>query len=111
MRMRYAQRIKQHVDDSPRMDKFVFVFSKVDKTDCLMNVEKVDMPQLYNTICNQYPDIFAPFENKAPLRWFKKYNCSFVPFSSGYYHSVVDYVPGPDVFPKLLWEGILGTIR
>lgn len=118
MRMQYAQRIRQHVYDSSRIDKAVFVFSKVDKTDYLINEGEVEMPQLYNAIKDQYTDIFVPFENKPPLKWFKKYSCRFVPFSSGCYNPlidtngnwVVDYVSGHDVFPKMLWDAILRSI-
>lgn len=115
-RMQYAYRIKHHTYNSFRKDQSVFVFTKVDKTDCLVNMEKVDMSRLYKTINIQYPEIFVPFENNPPLRWFKKYNCQFVPFFSGYFvpsgeTGRVDYLQGPDVFPKLLWNAILRSIR
>lgn len=119
-RARYAKRIKQHVFDSSSADKSVFVFSKVDNTNYLKNSkEEVNMPILCKTINNQYPNIFAPFAKKIPLKWLKIYNCRFVPFSSGIYYPIIDksgvpreeFIMGPDVFPKLLWDAILRSIK
>lgn len=109
-RMRYTERIKNHVDHSFKKDRSVLVFSKVDKTG-LIGIDK----SLYKIICFQYPDVFVPFENRPPLKWFKKYDCQFVPFSSGDFrrlidscgNRVVDFIPGADAFPKLLWGAIM----
>lgn len=121
-RTRYAQRIKQHVFDSSRADKSVFVFSKVDNINYLRNrnrLGEVNMPpELFKAIGYQYPDIFTPFENKPPLKWFKQYNCQFVPFSSGFFHKGRDengcvyqhYIESHNVYPEQLWKAILKSV-
>ena len=121
-RTRYAQRIKQHVFDSSRADKSVFVFSKVDNINYLRNrnrLGEVNMPpELFKAIGYQYPDIFTPFENKPPLKWFKQYNCRFVPFSSGFFHKGRDengcvyqhYIESHNVYPEQLWKAILKSV-
>ena len=47
--------------------------------------------EMIQSVKNQYKTIFEPFRNQNPItRFFKEYNCEFVPFSTGDYNDTID---------------------
>lgn len=93
-------------------DKFIFVFSKADKF-VYRTKKKEEVTFLFREIRNEYPNVFTPFIKKYPLGWLK-YNCRFVPFSSGSFYKTETgdcyYAAGDEVYPKLLWKAILKSV-
>ncbi len=115
-RLNYADRIKELKKKMNPRDKAIFLFNKVDKTAFVIGKGKVNIGLAIQSIKNQYKTIFEPFRNQNPItRFFKEYNCLFVPFSTGDYNSTIDggivYTEGPSEYPRDLWRKILEFVR
>ena len=116
MRDMYVQRII-NMPANLRRDKSIFVCHKVDKhPEVFLGNGKPNTNQIFKNIKNQYPGIFTPFVNRNPItKLFRKYNFKFVPFSAGAFTPTDNgrqvYIPGEDVYPKLLWKAILKTVK
>ena len=115
-RLRYSEHIKQLKKNMRPQDKVIFMFNKVDKTKFVIAPGKVNIRQAIQSVGYQYKGIFEPFCNQNPItKFFKKYNCEFVPFSTGNYHRAIDgdiyYEQGPDEYPRNLWKMIFNFIK
>lgn len=90
-------------------DKVILVCNKTDKLPFFHGKSEVSFNPLLNLIKEEYPGILEIFENFNPItKFFRKYNCSVIPFSTGTYsqsHSGrMIYVPSSPKFPHLLWK-------
>lgn len=113
-RIKYVDRITR-LKMNPR-DKAIFLYNKVDKTPYVISRGRVRIDQAIRAVSNQYKGIYDPFLNQNPItKFFKKYNCEFVPFSTGTYNETIDggivYEAGPDEYPQDLWSKIIGFIK
>lgn len=115
-RMNYVTKITRLKKDMRSVDKTLFIFNKIDKTNFVRGVGQINKPAAIYEVSTQYPNIFIPFLNHNPLtKWFKKYNCDFVPFQTGYYTETdnggLTYQEGPREYCVRLWNAIMGSIR
>lgn len=114
-RKNYVSKIT-HLKQSMRSkDSTIFVFNKVDLTNFVRGVGEINKSAAINEVKNLYPNIFVPFINVNPLtKWFKEYNCDFVPFQTGYYTEALNgltYQEGPREYCIKLWNAIMNKIR
>lgn len=115
-RLNYADRIRELKRRMNPRDKVIFLFNKIDKTAYVIGKGKVNINQAIQSVKNQYKTIFEPFRNQNPItRFFKEYNCLFVPFSTGDYNDTIDggivYTEGPSEYPRDLWRKIMEFVR
>ena len=91
-------------------DKVLFVFNKIDKTRFVRNIGNINVSATIKEVKYLYPNIFVPFMNQNPItRFWKEYNCDFVPFQTGSYTEGLNglkYQVGPDEYCKRLWNSI-----
>lgn len=92
-------------------DSVLFVLNKIDKTEFVKSVGRIDTTSSKSYVKDSYPDIFLPFENRHPIsRFWRKYNFDFVPFQTGYYTEAVNgltYLEGPREYCVKLWKCIM----
>ena len=115
-RLNYADRIKELKKKMNPHDKAIFLLNKVDKTPFVIGKGKVNVKHAIQSVKNQYKTIFEPFRNQNPItRFFKEYNCMFVPFSTGDYNETINggivYTEGPSEYPRDLWQKIIDFVR
>lgn len=116
-RANYVTRISNLRSDLSALDKVIFVYNKVDLDKGLVHrVGQIDTKQAINNVKNLYPNIFVPFKNSNPLtKWFKEYNCEFVPFMTGKYTKKMNgglaYTSSHDAYPQKLWQAMLNLIK
>lgn len=114
-RLNYVSKITKLKQSMRTHDQTVFVFNKIDKTNFVRNIGDVNTPAAINEIKYLYPNIFVPFLNHNPItRWFKTYNCDFVPFQTGTYTATlngVTYQEGPEEYCQKLWEKLMTKIH
>lgn len=114
-RLNYVSRIKKLNQSMRSHDKTLFVFNKIDKTNFVRRIGDVNTSAAINEIKNLYPNIFVPFLNQNPItRWFRKYNCDFVPFQTGTFTATlngVTYQEGPDEYCHKLWNKLMSKIH
>lgn len=114
----YVQRIQycknQHFSNH---DKAVILYNKVDTTGLQYGQAKVNIKEAMRVCNNEYPGLFEIFRNTSALAFLQdKYNCKFVPFSTGRYGEKVggepqQYTPSNDKYPEMLWEVIKKCIK
>ena len=113
----YVTRIMNLKSQMFSRDKVVFICNKIDKNpEYVFGVGQVNTKEVINSIRNQYPGIFAPFENRNPITsFFQKYNCEFVPFMTGSFSQTLSggstFTEGHEIYAKKLWNTILNQIR
>lgn len=112
----YVEKIKKLRARMRPADKVIFLYNKIDATDFVRSPGNINTAMAIKDIENHYRGVFEPFKNLNPItRLFKKYNCHFVPFSTGNYHEASDgsvmYTEGDDVYPAALWNTIMKCIR
>lgn len=106
-----------HIPHRLRFDKAIFTCHKIDMhSELFIRNDTPNTPVIFEQLKNQYPVIYYFLENKNPFtRPFKKYNCSFIPFSAGQFFQHEDgrleYIQGSDIYPKLLCKAIIKAIR
>lgn len=114
-RMNYVTKIKSLKKSMRPKDSVIFVFNKIDLTNFVRGVGVIDMPSAIKEVKDLYPNIFDPFKNQNPItKWFKEYNCEFVPFQTGYYTSALaglTYEEGAREYCVKLWKAIMNNIR
>lgn len=115
-RAEYVDRIRfckqQHFGNR---DKCIIVYNKIDTTPYSTG-DTVNEDAASVQCNNEYPGIFGIFPNNSPLPWAPKYDCEFVPFSTGTYGLPVPghqapYVPSREIHPAKLWNAIMKCIR
>ena len=113
-RANYVSKINRLKQSMRTRDSAVFVFNKIDKTNFVRSVGNINTAAAITEVKNLYPNIFVPFMNQNPItRIFKKYNCDFVPFQTGYYTEAVNgltYQEGPREYCVKLWKCIKNQI-
>lgn len=115
-RSNYVTRIHRLKQKMRPKDKVVFVFNKIDLTNFVISPGVINLPQARKDVANNYPGIFEPFKNVNPVtRFFKEWNCDFIPFQTGDYSLAADktltYQEGPKEYPDKLWKMILDKIK
>lgn len=113
-RLNYVSKITRLKQSMRPKDSAVFVFNKIDLTNFVRGVGNINKSAAINEVKNLYPGIFVPFMNQNPItRFFKEYNCDFVPFQTGYYTQAVNgftYQEGPREYCVKLWKSIMDKI-
>ena len=114
-RANYVTKIT-HLKQSMRAsDDTIFVFNKIDKTNYVSGIGNINISAAIADVKNLYPNIFTPFINQNPItKLWKKYNCDFVPFQTGYYTEAVrglTYQEGPREYCVKLWKCIMSKIN
>lgn len=114
-RANYSSRIAHLKIQMRPTDKMIFILNKIDKTNFVIGPGQVNIVQARKEVNNLYPNIFAPFANPNPItRFFKPWNCQFIPFQTGTYTAdasgAMTYQQGPDEYPRKLWSTIMNYI-
>ncbi|WP_407402268.1 hypothetical protein [Sodaliphilus sp.] len=115
-RANYVTRIANLKTKMSSQDKTLFVFNKIDLTPYVRSAGEVNTKEAIKYIQNLYPGIFAPFKNENPItKFFKEYNCEFVPFMTGSYARTMNggfmYTEGHESYAKKLWQAMLKLIN
>lgn len=92
-------------------DKVMLVCNKIDKLPSFQRKSINNSDTIIELFKEEYPGMMELFRNHNPLtRLFRQYNCSVVPFSTGYYtqshYGGIVYVPSSKDFPQKLWREI-----
>lgn len=111
-RSNYVTRITNYL--KPKMsskDHVVFVYNKIDRTKFVRSKGNVNVTEAIKNAKYAYPNIFVPFMNQNPItKWFREYNCEFVPFQTGTYPETLNgditYQEGPEEYCIQLWKAI-----
>lgn len=113
-RANYVSKIADLKRNMRPKDSAVFIFNKIDKTNFVRGICNINTAAAIKEVKNLYPNIFVPFINQHPItRWWKNYNCDFVPFQTGYYTAAVNgltYQEGPREYCVKLWRCIMKKI-
>ncbi|MGM9851456.1 MAG: hypothetical protein ACI306_04865 [Muribaculaceae bacterium] len=113
-RANYVSRINLLKRNMRPRDRVLFVYNKIDKTSFVRSVGNINTSAAIKEVKNQYPNIFVPFMNQNPItRFFKEYNCDFVPFQTGSYTEAVNgltYQEGPREYCVKMWKCIKNQI-
>jgi len=114
-RANYVTRIRNLKSMMSSRDKVLFIYNKIDLTPYVYGVGKINTAEAIKDVQNKYPNIFVPFLNLNPItKWFKKYNCEFVPFMTGNYSQKMSggstYTEGHQVYAQNLWNVMLKLI-
>lgn len=114
-RMNYVARINRLTQSMRPKDSTIFVYNKIDKTNFVRSVGQINQSAAIDEVRNQYPGIFTSFVNRNPItKFFKEYNCDFVPFQTGFYTTTdannITYQEGPREYCVKLWKCILNKI-
>lgn len=114
-RANYVTRIRNLKSMMSSRDKVLFIYNKIDLTPYVYGVGKINTAEAIKDVQNKYPNIFVPFLNLNPItKWFKKYNCEFVPFMTGNYSQKMSggstYTEGHQVYAQNLWNVMLKFI-
>ena len=112
----YVTRIRNLKSMMASRDKVIFVYNKIDLTPFVYGVGQVNTREAIRNIQNLYPNIFVPFENQNPItQFFVKYNCQFVPFTTGNYSQRIGggytYTEGHPLYAQKLWNAMLKLIK
>ncbi len=115
-RRNYVTKIERLKKKMRPTDNVIFVFNKIDLTNFVRGIGNINKPAAINQVKILYPNIFVPFKNQNPItKWFKEYNCDFVPFQTGDYTSdstgLLTYQEGPKEYCVKLWNAIMKSIR
>lgn len=118
-RTKYSQKVQLMKRSISRRDKSIILFNKVDATNLFRSTGEINWKQAERYVSNQYSGLFSSFKNEHPITslW-RKYNCTFVPFVTGSYETVLvngrnmqRYTAGPDKYPQFLWNCILKIVK
>lgn len=107
-RLNYVNRIMELKPKMQKNDEVIFVFNKIDETHFVISPGEIRTQAAIDFVDMQYPGLFNQFKNETPiLKWFKKYNCGFVPFQTGMYQEDSDvYADSVKEYPEMLWNAI-----
>lgn len=115
---KYVQKIQLLQKMISRRDKSIVIYNKVDASQYFLKNGRVNQRAAERDVNNSYHNIFQCFRNENPITslW-KPYDCTFVPFNTGTYDTVIDngeehkrFTAGSDAFPALLWQVIMKNI-
>lgn len=95
-------------------DDTLFVLNKVDVTNFVIRQGKVNVSAAIKEVAHLYPNIFEEFRNQNPItRFFKEFNCDFVPFQTGMYNETdmgLTFVESHDSYCQRFWRAIRNSI-
>lgn len=111
-RQSYVKSIQKLQLQIGKKDEHIVLYNKIDKVyKCMLSDDKVNLQEMIRMLDNEYPDLLNTFRNKNRITsLFKPYDCTFIPFMTGDYHPEngrIEYCPGPDAYPKNLWNKIM----
>lgn len=119
-RANYVNRIQALKPEMSSRDRMVFVFNKIDKTHFVKNRDGVvNEQQAIKYVRDFYKQIFDSFKCEIPIiKWFRPYDCHFVPFQTGKYTETTDennntyilFSMAASAYPKRLWSIIKRSI-
>lgn len=113
-RANYVSKIKALTKSMRATDSAIFIFNKIDKTNFVRSIGKINTAAAITEVKNLYPNIFVPFINQNPItKFWKNYNCDFIPFQTGFYTKAVSgltYQEGPPEYCEKLWKSIMKQI-
>ena len=113
-RKNYVDKIENLKSKMRARDRVVFLFNKIDLTGHVRRIGDVNLPAAIKEVKNLYPGIFERFRNQNPItRWFREYNCAFVPFQTGSYNTIdegLSYTEGPKEYCDMLWKEIMRSV-
>lgn len=112
----YVDKIAKLKKDLRPRDRAIFLYNKVDKTDCVVSPGQVPRSAIFEEAKNNYEGIFEPFRNQNPItRFFSEYRFDLVPFQTGSYAQQttkqLTFTEGVEEYPRRLWNVILKRIR
>lgn len=115
-RKNYVSRIQKLKNQIRTTDKVVFIYNKIDLTPYVKSPGNVRMGEARERVKQDYPNLFVQFKNDNPItRFWRDYDCGFVPFQTGEYTKTADgkfsYSEGPMEYPRNLWKEILTQIN
>ncbi len=115
-RKNYVSRIQKLKSQIRATDKVVFVYNKIDLTPFVVSPGNVRTGEAIERVKQDYPNMFVPFKNNNPIsKWWREYDCGFVPFQTGDYTQAADgklsFSEGPMEYPRNLWNEILEQIK
>jgi DNA polymerase III delta prime subunit len=115
-RANYVRRIHNLKSSMSPRDKVLFIYNKIDLTPYVISAGRVNTKEAEKNVQNLYQGIFTPFMNQNPItKWFRKFNCRFVPFQTGSYSKTMigglTYIEGPDAYARQLWNSMLKFIK
>lgn len=115
-RLNYVLRIKDLKTKMLPKDKVVFLYNKIDLTDFVVGPGVIREDLAIKDMKYKYKGILTPFVNTHPIsRFWRPYNCTFVPFQTGEYSDKMDggsvYTPSHDNYPAKLWNTLMDLIK
>ncbi len=114
-RSNYVTKITHLKQNMRSRDCAVFVLNKIDLTNFVRSIGNINVTAAIREVENLYPNIFVPFKNLNPItRFWKEYNCDFVPFQTGCYTESVNgltFQEGPREYCVKLWKCIMNHIK
>lgn len=109
----YVSKIHKLKRNMRPADKAIFIFNKIDLTPFVITPGQVNMVSAKKEVEDLYRGIFAPFRTKGVFR--TSDNFELIPFQTGDYNKKIgggfSFEPGPDEYPKKLWNTILKLVR
>lgn len=110
-RKNYVTRIQKLKSQIRPTDSVVFVYNKIDLTPYVISPGNVRVGRAIERVKQDYPGMFVQFKNTNPItKFWKEYDCSFVPFQTGEYTPAADgklaFAEGPIEYPRNLWKEI-----
>lgn len=115
-RKNYVSRIQKLKSQIRSTDKVIFVYNKIDLTSYVNSPGNVNVGAAQERVKQDYPNLFIPFKNTNPIsRFWRDYDCGFVPFQTGEYTEAADgklsFAEGPIEYPRNLWKEILNQVE
>ena len=115
-RRNYVLKIHRLKSRMRAYDKSIIVFNKIDKTSFVMAPGRIHSGSAIKEVTDLYPGLLQPFRNLNPItRFWRSYNCLFVPFQTGDYSVMLTgrqtFQEGPEEYPRILWNSILKMLR
>lgn len=116
IRNNYVDKMRVLKNNMRSNDRVIFVHNKIDElSHLLLGTGRVNEKEARNVAQNEYPGVFNLFLNDNPItRLVRPYNCSYLPFMTGYYTTDMDgaayFTEGPDEFPRRFWQQVLKYI-
>ena len=106
--MNYVARINALKPMMQDNDEVLIIFNKIDLTHFVIRQGNIRIREASEFVAEQYSGLFNLFKNDIPIiKWFKKYNCGFIPFQTGIYQDGSDvYADSHDSYPAMLWRAI-----
>lgn len=115
-RINYVNKIDSLNKRIRNKDRVAVIFNKIDQSNFVISPGHIHTNSAIENVSNLYPGLFEKFKNNHPItRFWRQYNCRFIPFQTGDYSktatNTLTFQEGPDEYPRNLWHEILRMIR